>query len=161
MLIRKMCNYHYYQQKERKIPTNNFGYKKPHIKLDRKQRSDRLKVFFEYHLNILNSKPHFCENCGTRLTGQIANIAHIFPKQKSAFPEIMDNLDNYMYLCCSLYGEPGCHEVYDRTQMTGRVHSMPCFKIAYLRYKKIVDSGIKLKYNTYSKQFLEYYNETN
>lgn len=156
MLIRKMCNYHYYQQKERKIPINNFGYKKPNVKLDRKQRNDRLKIFFEYHLNKLQNGIYYCENCNSRLIGQIANIAHILPKRSNCNPEIMDNLDNYMYLCCSLYGEPGCHEFFDRNQGSSRIYKMPCFKIAHSRYKKIIDNGFKLKYNKYVAIFEDY-----
>ena len=156
-LIKKMCSYHYAKSKPQKI--YKYKLKNKPQRSDKKQRSDKLKIFFKYHINKLQNGIHYCENCGVRLTGQIANVAHIFPKRNNVCPEIMDNLDNYMYLCCSLYGEPGCHELYDRIQTTSKIYSIPCFKIAYERYKKIIDSGVDLPYNKYTKQFLEYNDE--
>lgn len=154
MLIKKMCNYHYYKSKPKKTYTYKRKYKP--ITPIKKEKNKKLKDFFNYHLSILSNQVTFCDNCGCKLNGGIANIAHIFPKRNSAHPEIMDNILNYMYLCCSLYGENGCHELFDRVQTTDKIYTLNCFNIAYKRYKIIVDNIGDLKYSKYTKYFIEY-----
>lgn len=146
MLIRKMCNYHYHLTRDKKTPTNNFGYKKPNIK--RKQVNIPLQQYFEYHLEKVKLNP-FCENCGSKIQANICNIAHLIPKRTDSV--VSSELENYAYLC-SPFDEQGkdCHNKFDSMAGNIKVYEMPFWKIAIKRYLTFRN---KCKYNNYSKIF--------
>lgn len=126
------------------------------IKEQRKTRYARLEKFFNYHLANISKRP-FCENCGCRLQGNIANIAHILPKRNTANPEVMDELDNCLYLCAAVNGETGCHDKFDRIQGSSKVYLMKCWKTAYERFKLL--QPLLVKYNKYVLVFEEWEKE--
>ena len=66
----------------------------------------------EHHLAILKKGKTRCENCNIKLYPSVISIAHILPKRRHA--EVMDKLENYLYLCGS------CHGKYDRIQANRR-----------------------------------------
>lgn len=116
------------------------------------KEKEQLKNYYLYHLSKIKTKP-FCENCGIKIQGSISNIAHILPKRKSANPEVMDNLNNYLYLCSPFdINTNDCHSKYDRIQTTNDVCLMICYSIAKKRY---LTFNSNLRYNKYTKIFEE------
>lgn len=131
-------------------------YKLKTIKANKVSRNsiekEQLKKYYLYHLSKIKIKP-FCENCGIKIQGTISNIAHILPKRKSANPEVMSNINNYLYLCSPFDIDTNdCHSKYDRIQTTDDIYLMNCFSIAKKRY---LTFNINLKYNKYTKIFEE------
>lgn len=100
-----------------------------------KEKSDKLRPFFEYHIEQIKKNP-YCQNCGARLKGTRDEVAHIAPKRDSGNPEVMDNLDNAIYLCC-MFSENNCHDKFDKLQFTQEVYGMPVFPLAIEKYKKL------------------------
>ena len=142
-----MCEYH------RAIELQKIKKSKISKQSDKnKSKSERLKYFFAYHLNEIKKKP-YCENCNVKLRCVVSNIAHILPKRKSYNPEVMDNLNNYMYLCSSFSGEGVCHDRYDSIQGSQEVYEMECWSVAVKRY---LTFRYNISYNSYVKMFEEY-----
>lgn len=84
--------------------------------------------FFEKHRRTRKR----CENCGKQLIGHVCEIAHILPK--TVFRSVATNDDAIMHLCCGLFGEDGCHEVYDSTWENAK--KMFVWQTALERYQK-------------------------
>lgn len=124
-------------------------------KLKKQKKAEILKNFFEFHLENIKKRP-YCDNCGCKLSCNIANVAHILPKRASANPEVMDNIDNCLYLCASVNGEIGCHDKFDKIQATYKVYLMPCWEKAVEKYLTFKD---KVRYNKYVSNFEDYLNE--
>lgn len=76
----------------------------------RKLERECLPEFFQKHMKL--AKGAFCQECGSRLTGNVSEIAHILPK--SYFKSIMCNDLNVIYLC-GMYSENQCHSKYDNS----------------------------------------------
>lgn len=133
-----LCPYCRQQQKGGVVKQYRIKQQRSETRKKRKNRNELLKKFFTYHLNRIQSRP-ICENCGCRVQGNLMNIAHILPKRSTANPEVMDDLNNCMYLCASINGgeEKGCHEHFDRVQGSSKVYLMLCFPIALERYIKL------------------------
>ena len=75
-----------------------------------KRKLDRacLEEFFKRHIEIAKSK--FCEECESKLKGNVSEIAHVIPKQY--FKSVMCSDLNILYLC-GLYSDNNCHSNYD------------------------------------------------
>lgn len=152
ILSKGLCTFHRMKQKGSTVKKYKLKITR---KIKRKNRTNLLKIYFQYHLDNIKLNP-FCENCGCKLMGNINNIAHILPKRNSSNPEIMDNLNNYSYLCASINGEIGCHDKYDRIQGCSQVYLMrvwPKLVERYLTFKK------EIKYNKYVSIFEDWIEE--
>jgi hypothetical protein len=140
-----MCRFHYSQSKG--TPTKKYKIQQQTKKNKEKKRNKTqlMRPFWEYHLDNMQRTNAVCENCGCKITKGIVNIAHIIPK--SSHICVMDDLNNVMYLCASIENNIGCHDKYDRIQNTPQVYLMPVFVKAVERYKLFRD-----KIDKYSKQ---------
>lgn len=107
---------------------------KPISKQKNKPHNPDLEKFFEYHINQIKLKP-ICENCGTRLKGSRAEVAHIVPKREmGGSPEVAAHLSNALHLCVGILGGNGCHEKFDLLQLNEEVKKMPAWAIALERF---------------------------
>jgi hypothetical protein len=148
-----LCPYCRSRQKGTLVSRYYLSQQTAKTKEKRRNRAQLLKVFFEKHLQTIQSHPN-CENCGVRMACNIANIAHILPKRSTANPEVMDEPLNAMYLCASVNGEPGCHDRYDRIQGSAQVYLMPCWKKSVERYLTFREKVVK--YNKFVKVFEDF-----
>lgn len=152
ILSKGLCTFHRMKQKGSAVKKYKF---KINRNFKKRNRADILKQYFEYHLEQIKKHP-YCENCGCLLKCNINNIAHILPKRNCYNPEVMDNINNYLYLCASVNGEIGCHDRYDRIQGSSQVYLMPCWKKAVNRYLTFKN---ELKYNKFVSIFEEWIKE--
>lgn len=76
----------------------------------RKQERLCLPEFFQRHIEI--AKGMCCEECETRLTGNVSEIAHVLPKQY--FKSVMCSDLNVLYLC-GMYSSNQCHSNFDNS----------------------------------------------
>jgi hypothetical protein len=76
----------------------------------RKEERQCLSEFFQKHIEIAKLK--CCEECGTKLLGDVSEIAHILPK--GYFKSVMCNDLNVLYLC-GMYSNNQCHTNYDNS----------------------------------------------
>lgn len=122
-------------------------------KINKSNRKDLLDKYFTYHLERIKLNP-YCENCGSKLSCNISNIAHIFPKRHGGNPEVMGELDNYMYLCSAVNNDgQACHDRYDKIQGSSKVYLMKCFPIALKRYLTFTDKVKSTKYKLIFESF--------
>lgn len=151
--IKKMCQFCYYKHLSLNKPKKNYYFKQSDKnKLKKQEKFNTLKPYFDYHLENIKKKL-YCENCGCKIKGNISNIAHVLPKRKyGGNPEIMDDINNYLYLCSSFDGID-CHSHYDSRQATSRVYNMLVWKIAVQRYLTFKN---KVSYNKYVENFENY-----
>lgn len=73
-------------------------------------KSNELAPYFIYHVAQIDKNP-VCANCGCGIKASYFHVAHILPKSK--YPSVKANLDNAVYLCTSILGGNGCHEMFD------------------------------------------------
>lgn len=139
---RKKCNRCRYKER---LANNEIKHK-----INKSNRKELLNRYFTYHLEKIKINP-YCENCGSKLSCNISNIAHIFPKRFGANPEVMGELDNYMYLCSAINNDgQACHDHYDKIQGSSKIYLMRCFPIAFKRYLIFKD---EVKYSKYKSIF--------
>ena len=86
--------------------------------------------FYSDMVQKFKGKP--CAECGTRLTGNVGEIAHIISKSNN--PEVATEPDNIIGLC--FYGN-NCHAQFD-SNLENR-GKMKCFNLSVEQYKKIKD----------------------
>lgn len=114
-------------------------------KLSTKRHTDKNKAlreglgdFFISQVRKIREENISCENCGTRLSGNIGEVAHILSKNKH--PLAMKEPQNVVYLCFSFTNNTKyCHESFDKS-MTSRV-SMPVFEVAKKRFLKFYEES--------------------
>lgn len=157
ILSKGLCNYHRNLDKGSVVKRYHLKQQTAKTREKRRNRGALLEVFFRHHLEKVKLSP-FCDNCGCRIQGNIANIAHILPKRSSANPEVMDELQNAIYLCASVNGEKGCHERFDSIQGSPQVYLMPCWKKSVDRYLTFKEKVVN--YNKYVKVFEEWLDES-
>lgn len=144
ILSKKRCQRCRYNQR---VKNNEIKIK---VSKNKRNRAGILKTYYEYHLREIKKKP-YCENCGLKIQGSVMNICHIFPKRSTANPEIMDELNNVLYLCGPFDNtERDCHSHFDKSQSSIKVFSMKCFPTAVKRYLTFSD---KCRYNKYVEIF--------
>lgn len=112
---KKVCNYH----------ANILRPKKLVKKKAVEGRSD----FFKKHIEIIQKNQLCCEECGRRLLGIAAEVAHIISKSKH--PEIAHEDSNILYLCVEHHGK------FDRSNADRK--EMKCFEKSKERYLELKD----------------------
>lgn len=76
----------------------------------RKSEREGLGDFFLKHVQIIRENKEHCQECGTKLIGDVSEVAHRLPK--SFYKSLMTDDDNVVYLCS--YKSPNsCHSKYD------------------------------------------------
>lgn len=98
----------------------------------RKKHREGFTEFYEKHAQMAR-KQRYCENCGARLRGVIAEVAHILPKQ--LFKSVATNDNNVLYLGSSFTSNCNCHDLYDSSW--SKAKSMPVWEIAVERFKRM------------------------
>ncbi len=90
-----------------------------------KRKEDRkdFPEFFQKHIQNIRNNSLCCEECGSRLRGDVSEIAHILPK--STFKSISTNDKNVIYLC-GMWSEKQCHTNYDNFSLD-KVKEMKIF----------------------------------
>jgi hypothetical protein len=98
----------------------------------RKAERECLPDFFKRHIEIARTK--CCEECGTKLIGNVSEIAHVLPK--GYFKSVMCSDLNVLYLC-GMYSNNQCHTNFD---------NFPQEKVKQMKiYPKIRDIFLELK----------------
>ena len=117
-------------------------------KYSEKRKLERacLPEFFQKHIEIAKSK--FCEECGSKLKGNVTEIAHVIPKQY--FKSVMCLDLNILYLC-GLYSDNNCHANYDNFPQE-KVKEMNIFPKVQKIFKELQESITeKLNYKHYER----------
>lgn len=113
----------------------------------RKTERACLPEFFQRHIEIARNSS--CEECGSRLTGHISEIAHILPKQY--FKSIMCNDLNVLYLC-GMYSEKQCHTNFDTfsQEKIKQMNIYPKIQAAFIKLQEEITEKLNYKhYNLY------------
>ncbi len=113
----------------------------------RKTERACLPEFFKRHIEI--TRKSSCEECGSRLTGHISEIAHILPKQY--FKSIMCNDLNVLYLC-GMYSEKQCHTNFDTfsQEKIKQMNIYPKVQAAFIKLQEEITEKLNYKhYNLY------------
>lgn len=76
----------------------------------RKEERKDFPEFFNKHIQIIRDTKACCEECGTRLMGDVSEVAHVLPK--SYFKSISTNSLNVIYLC-GWKSINNCHSKFD------------------------------------------------
>lgn len=100
-----------------------------------KEKKSTLDPFFDYHIAQIQKNP-VCQNCGDYLQGLRSEVAHVLPKRSTMNPEVMNHLDNALYLCCQ-FSDNNCHKKFDDTQASENVYSMTVWEKAVNQYLKL------------------------
>lgn len=72
--------------------------------------SETLSEFFKRHVEKIKKEKIKCQECNTRLKGNVSEVCHILPKQY--FKSISKDDENIIYLC-GLFSEEDCHYKFD------------------------------------------------
>ena len=76
----------------------------------RKSEREGLGEFFLKHVQNIRDNKLCCEECGTKLIGDVSEVAHRL--HKSFYKSLMTDDNNILYLCS--YKSPNnCHSKYD------------------------------------------------
>jgi hypothetical protein len=113
-----------------------------------KRRSERegLPEFFKKHIDLAKSKN--CEECGTKLRGDVSEIAHVLPKQY--FKSIMRSDNNVLYLC-GMYSHNQCHSNFDNWSAE-KIKEMKIFPKVQQLFKELQeDITENINYKIYDK----------
>lgn len=83
-----------------------------------KRRSERGKFpeFFSKHVLIIKEKKICCAECGTRLLGDVSEVAHVL--NKSIYKSVSTDDDNIIYLC-GWKSQNNCHSKFDNISIEG------------------------------------------
>ena len=76
----------------------------------RKLEREGLGEFFLKHVKIIKDERLTCQECGTRLIGDVSEVCHRLPK--SYYKSLMADDGNILYLC-SYKSPQNCHLRYD------------------------------------------------
>lgn len=99
----------------------------------RKQERACLPEFFQRHIEIAKTKR--CEECGTKLLGDVSEVAHIL--DKSRFKSIMCLDENVSYLC-SWKSKNNCHSLFDGS--SEQLQNMKIFAEKRLKIEKLLET---------------------
>lgn len=108
-----------------------------------KRKEDRacLSEFFIRHVEKIKTEKLCCANCGTRLIGDVSEVAHRLPK--SIFKSIQCDDKNVVYLG-GRFSSCGCHSLYDGTNE--QLQSLSIFSAEKEIIKKLLEK-VTEKYN--------------
>lgn len=76
----------------------------------RKKEREGFPLFFQKHIKNISVNRLCCEECGSRLFGDVSEVAHILPKQ--TFKSISTEDSNVIYLC-GWKSPNNCHDKFD------------------------------------------------
>jgi hypothetical protein len=76
----------------------------------RKEERKNFPEFFSRHVQYIKDNRVCCEECGSRLLGDVSEVAHILPK--GYFKSISTNDLNVIYLC-GWKSSKNCHSLFD------------------------------------------------
>ena len=107
----------------------------------RKSEREGLGEFFLKHVQNIRDNKLCCEECGTKLIGDVSEVAHRL--QKSIFKSIQRDDDNIIYLC-SYKSINNCHSLYDGSN--DLLWSLSIFEDEKIKIKKLL-SKVTEKYN--------------
>lgn len=99
----------------------------------RKEERKAFPGFFQKHIQYIRDGNLCCEECGTRLRGDVSEIAHILPK--STFKSIATDDDNVLYLC-GMWSDSQCHSNYDNLPVE-KVKEMKIFEKVTQRFRML------------------------
>lgn len=100
----------------------------------RKEERACLSEFFIRHVEKIKKEKLCCANCGTRLIGDVSEVAHILPKQY--FKSVMCSDENVNYLC-SWKSKNNCHSKYDGTNE--QLQSLNIFAEEKLKIEELLE----------------------
>jgi hypothetical protein len=118
-----VCNFHANQ-----LRVKTTSDKTRRTKEARKEQRKNYPEFYQKHIDIASKKR--CAECNKKLTGNVAEIAHII--MKSTNNELATIDENIIYLCADT-----CHHKFD-TSLEKR-KKMHCFNISLQQYKLFRD----------------------
>lgn len=70
--------------------------------------------FYSKHISFIKENKVCCAECGTRLIGDVSEVAHIL--DKGYFKSVSTNDDNIVYLC-SWKSNNNCHSKFDNSSI--------------------------------------------
>lgn len=112
----------------------------------RKEERACLPEFFQRHIEIAKGK--CCEECGSKLKGNVSEIAHVLPKQY--FKSIMCSDLNVLYLC-GMYSSEQCHYNFDNYPQE-KVKQMKIYPKVQEVFKQLEeDITEKINYKVYER----------
>lgn len=85
------------------------GYSKKVLEKRKKERAGYAEFFIK-HIGKIKENNSCCAECGSKLRGDVSEIAHILPK--GYFKSIATNDKNVIYLC-GMYSNTQCHTNFD------------------------------------------------
>ena len=102
-----------------------------------------LPEFFQKHIEIAKGK--CCEECGSKLKGNVSEIAHVIPKQY--FKSVMCSDLNILYLC-GLYSDNNCHSNYDNfaQEKVKEMNIFPKIQKVFKELEKTITEKINYKH---------------
>lgn len=118
----------------------------------RKKEREGYAEFFQRHIQIIKDTKAVCDECGSRLKGDVSEVAHVLPK--GTYKSVATNDNNVVYLC-GQYSTSQCHTNFD-TLPAEKIKEMLVFnKISsiFAELKNIVTEKITHKiYGRYTKE---------
>lgn len=118
-----------------------------------KRKEDRacLSEFFVRHVEKIKTERLCCVNCGTRLMGDVSEVAHRLPK--STFKSIQCLDENVTYLC-GMYSSNQCHSKYDGTNE--QLQSLNIFSAEKEIIKELLEKVTEtINYKVYDKWLID------
>lgn len=118
----------------------------------RKEERKGFPEFFEKHIKIIKDTKACCEECESRLKGDVSEIAHVLPK--SYYKSIATNDINVIYLC-GMFSENQCHNKFDNSISEEFKKMNVYFKVSNIF--KLLEKEIteKIPYKTYDRYLSE------
>lgn len=99
----------------------------------RKEERKDYAEFYKKHISIIKDSSLHCEECGTKLIGDVSEVCHIL--NKSRFKSIATEDLNIVYLCCRASQE-NCHHKLDNTSID-EVKLMKIYPTIKERFKEL------------------------
>lgn len=120
----------------------------PKSREKRQEQRKNYPEFYQKHIEIIKNGNLKCEECKTRLIGDVSEIAHIMPK--GSFPSVATLDENVIYLC-SWKSPNNCHAKFDNFSIE-KIKQMLIFpKVCRIFAQIEREIEEKINYKTYEK----------
>jgi hypothetical protein len=118
-------------------------YSKKGLEKRKEERKD-FPEFFKHHIKFIKDNRICCEECGTRLMGDVSEVAHVLPK--SYFKSISTNNLNVIYLC-GWKSSINCHSLFDdgSNENIKKMLVYPKISIIFTQLKELILEKINYK----------------
>ena len=93
--------------------------------------------FYMKHVDIIKHERRCCSECGSKLQGDVSEVAHLLPKGTKNYKSIATEDLNVIYLC-SWLGPKNCHQKFDESSIED-VKSMEIYEIVVSRVKELIE----------------------